>query len=119
MNEAVCVRLEELLERCALESSGLTLKRVLDEARREAVQLVNVQLAKLREVNQMGELLAALFVLLHVLLVLSTNTQSVSHTHIQRCFFFFFSSSLFSFLVYVLRMLRACLCVCAVCVCVV
>jgi hypothetical protein len=53
INEMTCKKLEEIFERSPLDSIG-QMKKLFDEIKQEAVEAVNQQLARFREVNKMG-----------------------------------------------------------------
>ena len=54
LNESYAKRIEEIFDRNSLDNLNV-IKRLLDEAKCEAVEEVNAQLAKLRDVKQMGK----------------------------------------------------------------
>lgn len=55
VSEATCARLETLFDRNAQDNLSL-MKKLFEEVKLEAVEVVNKQIAKFREVKQLGEL---------------------------------------------------------------
>jgi hypothetical protein len=54
ISEATSKKLEELFDRNALDNYSL-IRKTFEEAKHEAVEVVNAQLNKFREVKQMGK----------------------------------------------------------------
>lgn len=51
--EANCKKLEDYFERAPLENIG-QMKKIFDDIKQEAVEVVNIQLSRFRDVKQMG-----------------------------------------------------------------
>lgn len=52
-NEGACKKLEEIFERSPLDNIG-QMKKLFEEVKHEAVEIVNQQIGRFRDVNKMG-----------------------------------------------------------------